>query len=257
MRLSLGPALAALALCLAPACASEPLAGDGASGSAGTSNGSGGTSSSGGNPSTGGQHTSQCSAALRQSVSLVDSVATSAVTVLDDSSSELTVYVDATAGSNPDKFPWVYLSLATGAKLELTDIEALSSTAWDLAFKRATIRTNSGDSGPGAGGAFKVSLPWDSVDASTLGTRPVPIEDWFDEDCNIGLDSTMSLITTFSGWDEYDVATHVLTPTDAVYLTRGGDGSLYKVAILDYYANPNGSTGKTAARYKLRIAALP
>lgn len=253
MRLSLGPALAALALCLTPACASKPLAGD----ELGGSGGSGGTGSSGGSPSTGGQHTSQCSAALRQSVSLVDSVATSAVAVLDDSGSELAVYVDATAGNDPDKFPWVYLSLATGTKLELTDIEALSSTAWDLAFKRAAIRTNSGDSGPGAGGAFKVSLPWDSVDASTLGTRPVPTEDWFDEDCNIGLDSTNSLITTFSGWDEYDVATHVLTPADAVYLTRGGDGSLYKVAVLDYYSNPNGSTGKIAARYKLRIASLP
>lgn len=249
MRLSLGLALASL--WLAPACASEPLGGDAAGGS-----GSGGTGSSGSSGSSG-QHTNQCSAALRQSVSLVDSVATSAVTVLDDSGSELTVYVDATAGSNPDKFPWVYLSLATGAKLELTDLEALSSSAWDLAFKRATIRTNSGDSGPGAGGAFKVSLPWDSVDASTLGTRPVPIEDWFDQDCNIGLDATMSLITTFSGWEEYDVATHVLTPTDAVYLTRGGDGLLYKVAILDYYSNPNGSTGKVAARYKLRIAPLP
>jgi hypothetical protein len=86
----------------------------------------------------------------------------------------------------------------------------------------------------------------------------VPVEDWFDEECNLTVSADANeLITTYSEWSEYNQQTHVLTPVDAVYLTQGADGSLYKVAILDYYSNPNGTHGTTAGRYQLRIAPLP
>lgn len=253
MRLSLAHALAVLALGSTLGCESEPLGQDTSSGG----NGSGGNPTAGGNPAAGGNTGSMCSAALRQAVSLVDEVATTAVEVLDTSSEETTFYVDATAPAGQDQSAWVYVSLASGTKVALTDLEALESRDWDLAFKRASIRTNGGDSGPGQGGAFKVRLPWSSVNAATLGDQPVPTEQWFDEDCNLLEEPITGVITTFSGWNEYDQATHVLTPADAVFLTRGADGSLYKVAILDYYANPDGTSGRVAARYKVRLAALP
>lgn len=250
MRLALAPALLATVLGLALGCESEPLGGDEPAG--GGSTGAAGSSSG----SSGGPR-SMCSAALRQAVSLVDEVATTRVDVLESSAAELTLYVDATAPQGPDKSPWVYISLATGAKLELTDLEALTSSAWDLGFKRASIRTNSGDSGPGRGGAFKVRLPWDSVDASTLGDQAVPAEHWFDDECTLIAEPVTGVVTTFSGWDEYDTVTHELTPADAVYLTRGADGALYKLALLDFYSNPDGTTGRIAARYRLRVAPLP
>ncbi|HEY6080322.1 MAG TPA: HmuY family protein [Polyangiaceae bacterium] len=250
MRHALAPALLATVFALGLGCASEPL-GDrepGGEGSAGAPAGSAGS---------GGGSNSMCSAALRQAVSLVDEVAATPVEVLESSGAELTLFVDATAPEGPDTSPWVYVSLATGAKLELTDLEALTSRNWDLGFKRASIRTNGGDSGPGQGGAFKVRLPWGSVDASTLGDQAVPTEHWFDDECTLIAEAVTGVVTTFSGWDEYDTVTHVLTPADAVYLTRGADGALYKVAILDFYSNPDGSAGRTAARYKLRVAPLP
>jgi len=226
-------------------CSSEPINDANASG--------GGNAATGG---TGSSMPSACSGALRQSLGLVDEVSTRAVSIITDGATERTLYVDASEG---DGFPWVYVSLGTGQALALTDIEALGSKAWDLAFKRFVVRTNSGDSGPGNGGAFRVALAWDKVDASTLGKQMLPGESWFDADCNLGLDETMQLITSFSGWSEYDQVTHLLTPADVVYITAGADGALYKVAILDYYSTVAGKHGpiELGGHYKLRVAPLP
>lgn len=252
MRLTLTKVLLSIAgLSVTPGCSSEPVGDQPADG------GSAGKSSSSGNSGSGGSSSSMCSAALRQAVSLVDQVATTSVAVLDTNGDERVVYVDATAPEGVDQSPWIYVSLASGTKVELTDLEALESRDWDLGLKRASIRTNGGDSGPGQGGAIRVALPWERVDASTLGDQEVPPEDWFDDDCNLQEEAVTGVVTRFSGWDEYDSVSHVLTPADAVYLTRGADGTLYKVAILDYYSNPDGSTGRTAARYRLRVAPLP
>lgn len=232
-------------------CSSEPV-GTSEATSSGGGNGSGGSKATAGAPS------NPCSAALRQELALVDEVTSRSVTVLEQSGDEQVLYVDATAGGPDGSEPWVYVSLASGQAVAVSDIDALASTEWDLALRRFVIRTNSGDSGPGQGGALRVNLAWESVDATTLGNRTPPSELWFDADCNLTVDSsTGDVITTFSGWSEYDVMTHLLTPADAVYLTLGADGALYKVAILDYYSNPNGTHGSVPGRYQLRVAPLP
>lgn len=226
------------------ACASQPVGGEDGSGSAG-------------NEATGAP-SNRCSAALRQELALVDEVSSRSVIVLETNGDERVVFVDATAGGPDGSEPWVYISLATGEAVEVTDLDALASSAWDLALRRFVLRTNGGDSGPGQGGALRVNLPWASVDGETLGNRTPPSEQWFDDNCELTVDgSTGDVITTFSGWGEYDVSTHVLTPADAVYLTRGADGALYKVAILDYYGNPDGAHGTVPGRYLLRVAPLP
>src|SRR5262249_13085021 len=151
-----------------------------------------------------------------------------------------------------DTHAWVYLSLKTGAKVALGDLDALHSLAWDLAFKRYIVRTNGGDSGPGKGGAIKVTLPWDQVDHSTLGGAVVPAEPWRDRMCMLTARDTMGqLVTTYSGWSEYDEATHVLNAADAVFITAAADGTLYKVAILDHYSTPTGAHGTVPGGYKL------
>lgn len=67
----------------------------------------------------------------------------------------------------------------------------------------------------------------------------------------------MNLITTFSGWSEYDEANHVLSAApDVVFVTAAADGSLYKVALLDYYSTSTGAHGSVAGRYKVRVAPL-
>ncbi|HXK20350.1 MAG TPA: HmuY family protein [Polyangiaceae bacterium] len=245
-------------------------AGDTANGGSATSGGnatSGGSSANGGDATSGGSSAnggsqsgvpSACSSALKQSLSLVDKVSTGAVAVLDETGAERTLYIDATAGgiNGQDSNPWVYVSLKSGHAVALTDLDALDSTAWDLGFKRFIVRTNGGDSGPGQGGAIRVALAWDKVDASTLGKQMLPRESWFDADCNLKVDENMELVTTFSGWSMYDEATHVLNAADVVFITAGADGTLYKVGILDYYSTPAGTHGTVAGRYKVRVLPL-
>ena len=226
----------------------------------------GGSGNTAGSKSTGGTPNSGCSAVLRQTLSLVDQVSTAKVVIIDHGAAEQTLYIDASVGGieGQETHPWIYVALGSGQAVTETDLTAFDSTAWDLALKRSVIRTNSGDSGPGSGGAIRIGLPWDQVDAGTLGNKSLPTELWFDAGCKIKLDATNNLITTFSGWSEYDETNHVVSAApDVVYITAAADGSLYKVAVLDYYSTPTGAHGietgpnNNSAHYKLRIAPLP
>lgn len=229
------------------ACSSTPIEDDGATGSGGS--GGGATSTP----------PRACSGALKQELGLVDEVSSSQVAVVNETAAERTIYVDASAGGiqGQDAHAWVYVSLATGQAVALTDLAALESSDWDLAFKRFVVRTNSGDSGPGRGGAIRVALDWEQVDESTLGNKALPIEEWFDEDCTLNVDENEELITTFTGWSEYNETTHVLNAADVTYIAAGADGALYKVQILDYYGTPTGGTGRSAGHYLVRVAPLP
>ena len=199
-----------------------------------------------------------CQAALRQTIGLVEASSAAEVVIVEEAAGERLLYIDASAGGfgMEDETPWVYVSLESGARVDLTDVEALESAAWDLAFERFLVRTNSADSGPGRGGALRVALPFESVDASTLGNRELPADVWFDEECNLTLDDSGAPVTTFSGWSEYDQATHVLSPAAVTFLVSGGTGKLFKVAIVDYYGTKTGASGNTAGRYLLRVAPL-
>jgi hypothetical protein len=242
--------LAIAALGAVSGCASKSLDADTTGGGSGNTGG-------------GAHQDSGCNAARRQELSLVDEVSTAQVSILSESAGERTLYVDASVGGlgAAEKNPWVYLSLKTGMAVAVTDLEALDSTAWDLGFKRTMIRTNGGDSGPGSGGAIRIGLAWDKVSRTTLGNAKLPIEVWFDDMCMIGMDmkdATGNLVTTYSAWSEYDEANHVVSAApDVVFITAGGDGTLYKVQIEDYYSTPSGQHGTVAGRYKLRTAALP
>jgi hypothetical protein len=191
---------------------------------------------------------------------LVDRASTAPVAVLSRTGNELALYVDATTGgvSHQSTEPWVYLSLARGERVNLTDFEALESRAWDLALKRAVLRSNSGDGGPGLGGAIGTERDWDGLDAAGARSLGIESERWFDTECNLLTDAAGSVTTTFTGWNVYDEVNHLLWPTPGlIYAVRGGDGKLYKLEILDYYSNPDGSTGaRDGGNYKLRVAAL-
>ena len=57
---------------------------------------------------------------------------------------------------------WIYLAITdTGIiELSMTEEEADTSLNWDLAMMRNHFRTNSGESGPGNGGAFMMENTW-------------------------------------------------------------------------------------------------
>jgi hypothetical protein len=172
--------LAGLGLCWLVGCGSSPLTSDaGGAGAGGAGNpGAAGNSSHAGSPGSAGsgQLASMCTAARATALGASDQVSTGNVTVLSTTAGVSTLYVNATAGGMTDapKNPWTFVALDVGSKVEVSDLTSIASTAWDLAFKRAQIYTNSGDGGPGAGGAVLLDKGFDDVtsaDASNAAER--------------------------------------------------------------------------------------
>ncbi len=119
------------------------------------------------------------------------------------------------------------VSLRLGAVVET----ATAGTGWDLAFSRTRIRTNSGVSGPGEGGAREVeaasldevqSLPEDGFDVDSLlesgrpGVEPAPGN------------------PALARWFDYDPSTHSVSPKAQVFAVRTADGHLAAVQVLEY-----------------------
>jgi hypothetical protein len=111
-----------------------------------------------------------------------------------------------------------------------------TSTDWDLAFEGYDLYTNSGESGPGDGGAFG------PLDASTYGEGVAPAIPFLTEDESGG---------AFRDFWAYDPSVHVLWVRYHVYGVRDGDKT-WKVQVLGYYAEVQGAP--VAAIYRLRWA---
>lgn len=212
-------------------------------------------SDDGGGPRDGGE--GSCEAARRTALLPVSEVSTADVSVLSEDGTTKTLFVDATAGgpAGAATQPRVYVDLATGSRVDVSDVAAASSTAWDLAIERSYLFTNGGDGGPGQGGARFVSKA--EADVTAADATGLVTEKFFDEDCNPIPDrSGRGFETSFDDWYDYDMATNKLTPFDGTYVVRGGTGKLYKVRIVTYYANPDGSVGEVSGRFVLRVAPL-
>ncbi|MGE0786248.1 MAG: HmuY family protein [Sandaracinaceae bacterium] len=125
-----------------------------------------------------------------------------------------------------DGASWVYVSAASGV---VTPSDPSTDPSWDLAFSRTLVRTNSGTSGPGVGGAREddSGVAFEDLDAaSTFGF----VED---EVVTSGMPGAMptSVNPGLAGWYDYDPATHSVTPGDRTYLVRTGVGGYAKLRI--------------------------
>jgi hypothetical protein len=220
-----------------------------------------GSSSSGGVDGGGdsGSTVGQCSAQRDNVLLPIDRVSTGAVS--DVSGTAGTIYIDASAGgpSNASRNPRVYVNLGSRTRVDVTDKTALESTEWDLSLKRTVIFTNGGDGGMGFGGAAIVTKDFDAVTADDANTATIAKESFFDEECREKKDEfDLYLNTTFSSWYDYNQSTMGVSPKpNQTYIVVGGAGARYKVAILTFTANPDGTmTSATTARYLLKVAPL-
>ncbi len=162
--------------------------------------------------------------------------------------------IDATAGGTAAAAdnPYVYLDLMAGTKLDLTDTASLTSTAWHVAFKRAGIKLNGGDSGPGQVAAAVVNAA--TLAEVTTAPGALELDDWADPDCALIAGPTGEPATVMSTWYDYDDQTHVLTPKAQVWVIRVASGVFRKLRIVTYYgdtANP-----MRGAFYRVEWAAL-
>ena len=157
---------------------------------------------------------------------------------------------------------WVYFSVEQNSVIQVEDPE--NSLEWDFAFQRKHIKTNSGLSGIGNGGAV----------VDSVGTLDAGAFTWVDnwEDLNEipeygnGINWLEDTVHT----DFYDIISHtyvngvknpalnawgwfnetfVLDVTNYVMFVKSADGEeIVKFWAYDYYAN--GSSGNIALRYQ-------
>jgi hypothetical protein len=213
----------------------------------------------GAQPDAGPTEPQQCTAARDTHLVPVSSVSRATVKVISNAGGVTTIYVDASAGgaNEASRNPRVYIKL-TGERVDVDDRAAFSSSDWDLALKRVDIFTNGGDAGPGKGGAVRVSKAFASVTAADADAATIGAERFFDEECVGRKDEASFIITTFSGWYNYEVGAGPSVRPGISYIVLGADGKTrYKVGFASYTAQADGGTeGQATGIFLLKVAQL-
>lgn len=146
--------------------------------------------------------------------------------------------IDATAGgvSGSADNPYVYVDLAAGTRVEIDDVAALTSDAWDIALKRSSLRVNSGDSGTGE--RELAAVQGATLDAVTAAPASgFATDDFATDDCELQTIPGGEPLSAFGEWYDYDPATHVVTPKEEVYVVRRKDGASFAIRFATYYGD--------------------
>ena len=133
----------------------------------------------------------------------------------------------ATVVDASDAAEWTYFSFVSGA---VTPEEPEASDAWDLAFRRSEVRTNSGASGAGVGGAKATETPYDGI--TSTSTFDFAVDAIIDTGAPGATPTSLNPI--LRSWYNYNPTIHAVTPKDLRYIVRGGDGAYYKFEVLSW-----------------------
>lgn len=147
--------------------------------------------------------------------------------------------IDATAGglAGAADNPYIYVDLKTGTKVAVDDIGAYGDMTWDIAIKRASLRSNGGDSGPGGRTVAVVAV--DSLDLVTsVPASGYASDDFATDDCTYVSIPGGEPASAFGEWYDYDENTHVVTPHAEVYVIARPDGTHTAFQVVDYYGDP-------------------
>lgn len=147
---------------------------------------------------------------------------------------------------------WIYYSLSQGKEVEVNEDSHATDLSWDLAFNRYNIRTNSGTSGNGHGGAY------DTGQTNFDAVLSVPSGAKFTVDVND------SITASFTGSGITQIASSLspvladaiafagpppsYTPNNHVYIVRTADGRYAKLQVLGFY-NDEGQSGYMNFKY--------
>jgi hypothetical protein len=180
----------------------------------------------------------------------IDKVSTGTVTTTPTGQIYRAV-IDATAGGLPNAAdnPYTYVNLITGQRVDITDVQALTSTVtdvqaltstdWHIAFKRSNIRVNGGDSG-------KAGLSVATVEAAALAdvtaapaAEQFGVDDWSSDACAFVGSEIQEPTTRMGTWYDYS-ETGRPTPKAVVYVMKT-PGPYVKVEVLGYTDPANAS----------------
>lgn len=146
--------------------------------------------------------------------------------------------LDGTAGglANAADRPYLYVDLKTGARVDVDDLAARSSTAWDVAIKRSSLRINGGDSGTGERGLVVVQAA-SMNDVTTAPATGYASDDFTTADCMLDSLPGGEPRSAFGEWYDYDPDTHAVSPKGEVYVIERTDGSRTAFRIATYYGD--------------------
>src|SRR5512140_3269698 len=186
---------------------------------------------------------------------LVAKTATGAVTVTT-TAGVTSGTIDGTAGglNAAADNPYIYVDLLNGTKVTVSDLDARTSTMWDIALKRASLRTNGGDSGVGKRQLAVVQAA--TLAAVTTGPATGYVSDDFaTDDCMLQALPVGEPLSAFGEWYNYDINTHVVTPKPEVYVLERNDGSRTAFRVVTYYGDD--AMPMRGAFYKVEWKQLP
>ena len=151
---------------------------------------------------------------------------------------------------------WTYLNLYIGAIVYPTYPD--DNLGWDLAFHRYHIRTNSGLSGSGNGGAYIDSVNiWNDAAYESFDT--VPDDSFFHRDTTVGSFYDIETHESLPGianpalekWGNIDLDNeYEMQYTNYRFIVRSAAGNkFYKLWITNYY-DQNGTSGFVSIKYE-------
>lgn len=151
-----------------------------------------------------------------------------------------------------DSADWVYFSFAKGGEVEGVNGENRQQRLdWDLAFNRMVIRTNSGTSGSGKGGALSTG----SGELNEVTEAPT---DGYTVDTEVTLSGYSAASgqvsfqvpgnTVLSGAIKFSGPPPTYEPSNMVYVVRTADGKYAKILIESFH-NAEGKSGYINMKY--------
>jgi hypothetical protein len=196
-----------------------------------------------------------CASEWQDAIHAQSKISTGAVATTEQAGEKVTT-IDATAGGMTAAFsnPYVYVSFeGGGVRVDLDDFDARTSTSWDLAFRRAVIRVNGGDSGAGQGAV--AILPGKKLaEVTAVPATGFAQDEFIDDKCTVKVNPINDIWTAIGGstgmWYAYDTSTMKLTPNGDAYVFRTAKGKHIKLVIDGYYK------GSAGANYTLRWSTL-
>ncbi|MBL9039260.1 MAG: HmuY family protein [Archangium sp.] len=217
-----------LGLCQAAVATGGGAGGSTGGGSTGGGTGGGGGSSCGENP--------PCLEESSTELEYKTTISTGAVSTVPGTSGTFVSTIDARAGGiNPtESFIYVHFTSTGLASVAINDAQAMTSTDWDLAFRRTIVRANSGHGGPSC---VQVAKAPEGVtlnlvtSASGLQFRP---ENFYSGSCELISDGS-GLGTPNVALAPYFRLQSCLQMTGNVFVLKLADGRHVKLQITRYY----------------------
>ncbi len=146
---------------------------------------------------------------------------------------------------------WIYFSLSKCAELDIDEESHYDDLTWDLAFNRYNVRTNSGASGAGQGGA----LDTEYTDLSAVTTVPsgefaVDVEGEITESfTGSGVTYTSSTLSdVLASAIAFAGPPPTYTPNYHVFIIRTADGKYAKLQVEGFY-DDEGNSGYMTFSY--------